>query len=144
MTFADAVRSALTQYVGFRGRGRRSEYWWFTLFYLMVAVAAVLVDDLLGTEDVLLGIVMLGLFLPSLTVTVRRLHDIGRSGWWVLVGFVPAFGFILLLVFALTDSDRGSNRFGPSVKYPTSSHSPVRTQPAQGLGRYQPGPEQFH
>ncbi|WNV76823.1 DUF805 domain-containing protein [Geodermatophilus sp. DSM 44513] len=117
MSFGDAVRSVLTQYVGFSGRARRSEYWWFFLFSVLVSLAAAAVDAVLDTT--VFGLVVaLALFLPSLAVSVRRLHDIGRTGWWVLLGLVPLVGTIVLIVFACLDSEPGPNRFGPAPKQP--------------------------
>ena len=114
MTFGAAISSVLTQYTGFSGRARRSEYWYFFLFSVLVSIVAGVVDTALNS--VLLGVVVgLGLLLPSLAVSVRRLHDTGRSGWWLLIGLIP-FGGIVLLVFQCQDSEPGANRFGPSPK----------------------------
>ena len=116
LPFADAVRSVLTQFATFTGRARRSEYWWFALFSLGLSVAASVLDTVIGTSVVEL-VVGLGMILPSFALSVRRLHDIGRSGWWLLIGLVPLAGAIILIVFACTDSERGANRWGPSPKY---------------------------
>ena len=110
MSFIDAVNSCFRQYVGFSGRASRSEFWWFTLFGLLVGLAAALVDPT-GTIGVLLS---LALFLPSLAVSVRRLHDTGRSGWWLLIGLVPIAGLIVLIVFFVMRGDPGANRYGPT------------------------------
>lgn len=117
MNFADAVRSVLSQYVGFSGRARRSEYWWFALFTAMVAIVAAVLDVALHTPAAVL-VLDLALLLPSLAVTVRRLHDTGRSGWWILIEFIPIVGAIVLLVFCCQDSHLGQNKYGPSPKYP--------------------------
>lgn len=123
MSFTAAVRSALTQYVGFSGRARRSEYWWFALFTVLVGVAAAILDNLLGTDwggsgNGLIGLVAnLALLLPSLAVGVRRLHDTDRSGWWLLIALIPLIGAIVLLVFFCTDGTPGQNRFGHSPKH---------------------------
>ena len=122
MTFTAAVRSVLSQYVGFGGRARRSEYWWFFLFSVLVSIATAILDVALGTnfEDSSNGVIgliaSLALFLPSLAVAVRRLHDTDRSGWWVLIGLIPLIGLIVLLVFFVQDGTRGPNRFGPDPK----------------------------
>lgn len=113
--FADAVRSVLTQYATFSGRARRAEYWWFVLAYVLAYVVATIVDALVGAP-VLEIIVVLGAIVPSLAVSVRRLHDTDRSGWWLLLALIP-FGSIVLLVFTCLDSQPGTNRFGPSPKY---------------------------
>jgi len=115
MSFADAVRSVLTKYVTFTGRARRSEFWWFGLFALIVYVVAAIIDAAAGIS-VFTIIVALALFLPSLAVTVRRLHDTGRSGWWILIGLIPLVGGLVLLVFECQDSQPGSNNYGPSPK----------------------------
>ncbi|MDP9429930.1 MAG: DUF805 domain-containing protein [Actinomycetota bacterium] len=116
MTFGNAVRSVFNQYAGFTGRARRSEYWYFALFTVLVYVAAAVVDAVIGVA--LFGLLApLALLLPSLAVTVRRLHDTGRTGWWALLALVPLANLVLLL-FACFDSEPGPNRFGPSPKQP--------------------------
>lgn len=131
MSFGEAVKSVLGQYVGFSGRARRSEYWFFYLFTVLVigalyAVAiALLASGAAGDPEApnavgglvaaVIGVVALALFLPSLAVAIRRLHDTGRSGWWYLITFVP-LGGIVLLVFFVLDSEPGANRFGPNPK----------------------------
>jgi uncharacterized membrane protein YhaH (DUF805 family) len=113
--FADAVRSVLSQYATFSGRARRAEYWWFVLAYVLAMVVAAVVDAAIGTP-VLEIILVLGAIVPTLAVSVRRLHDTDRSGWWLLLGLIP-FGSIVVLVFDCLDSQIGSNRYGPSPKY---------------------------
>ncbi|MDR7379589.1 uncharacterized membrane protein YhaH (DUF805 family) [Rhodoferax ferrireducens] len=113
---------ALKKYAVFSGRAQRSEYWYFFLFYFGLAIGAALLDGMVGAFNRQAGvgvfgsIVALGLLLPSLAVGVRRLHDIDRSGWWLLIAVVPVVGAIVLLVFSLKDSQPGSNRFGPNPK----------------------------
>ncbi|MFC3689024.1 DUF805 domain-containing protein [Aquipuribacter hungaricus] len=121
MSFPQAVSSALRQYVGFRGRARRSEYWWFVLFTFLVTLIAGSADALLGLADStgngpIGGLATLALLLPSLAVGVRRLHDTGRSGWWMLIGLVPLVGTIVLIVFFVQDSVRATTEHGPSPK----------------------------
>ncbi|HSK90309.1 MAG TPA: DUF805 domain-containing protein [Euzebyales bacterium] len=106
----------LQNYVGFAGRARRKEYWYFVLFNVLISLALTAVDAVLQT-GVLAGLYSLAVFLPSLAVSVRRLHDTDRSGWWLLVGLIPVVGVVVLLVFTLTDSTMGDNRYGPSPKY---------------------------
>ena len=115
MSFAAAVGACLTDFATFSGRSRRSEYWWFQLFSFLVTVAAGLVDLLLGSSYVML-VTILVLLLPGLAVTVRRLHDTGRSGWWIVASLVPLVG-LLLFAFTLQDSHAFGNKFGPSPKY---------------------------
>ena len=114
---------ALKNYVGFSGRSRRSEYWYFTVFYLVIAIVLSVLDGILfggsavgkGTP-VLSGLFMLAMLLPSIAVGIRRLHDTDRSGWWLLMGLVPLVGVIVLIVFFVQDSKPGDNRFGPNPK----------------------------
>ena len=111
----------LWKYATFYGRARRMEYWLFVLLYVLVSIVTVLVDITFGLwlvdGEVVIGIVStiygLVLLLPSWAVLVRRLHDTGRSGWWVLLFFVPVVGVIVLMVFCCLRGDAGTNRFGP-------------------------------
>ena len=121
VSFPDAIRSAFSQYATFRGRARRSEYWWFSLFLLLVGILASVLDSALGVDFEGSGgpvslLVNLAVLLPSLAVAVRRLHDIDRTGWWLLLALIPIVGWIVLLVFALQNGTPGPNRFGPSPK----------------------------
>ena len=115
MGFADAIKSVFAQYAGFSGRARRSEYWWFFLFYFIASIVASVIDALLGVPIATI-VLVLGLIVPTLAVSVRRLHDTGRSGWWILIGLVPLVGFIVLIVFHVQDSQPGTNQYGPSPK----------------------------
>jgi uncharacterized membrane protein YhaH (DUF805 family) len=116
MNFGQAVQSVLGQYAGFTGRARRSEYWWFFLFNALVAVVAAIADAAIGTSVVSLLLTLVFL-LPGIAVGIRRLHDTGRSGWWILIAFVPIVGVIVLLIFFCQDSQPGANQFGPSPKF---------------------------
>ncbi len=113
---------ALKQYAVFKGRARRKEYWFFALFNLIVSVVLTVVDYMTGSLDpelgvgLLSGIYSLAILIPSLAVTVRRLHDTDRTGWWVLIAFIPFIGAIVLLVFMLLDSKPGDNQYGPNPK----------------------------
>ncbi|MGA8211677.1 MAG: DUF805 domain-containing protein [Nocardioidaceae bacterium] len=122
MSFTEAVSSCFRQYAGFSGRARRSEFWYFALFLLLLNIVMTLLDP--TANDSLVSLVGLLLLVPTIAVTVRRLHDTNRTGWWVLVGLVPLAGFIVLLVFEVLDSTPGPNRFGPSPKYPTLPGGP--------------------
>lgn len=114
--------AALQKYATFSGRAQRAEYWYFVLFYLLIVLVLSIVDAFTGTFDreggvgLLSGLFSLALFIPSLAVAVRRLHDIGRSGWWLLIGLIPLVGALVLLVFAVQDSQPGSNAYGPNPK----------------------------
>ena len=144
MTFTQAVQSCLSKYAVFTGRAPRSEFWWFWVFTILVEVAAVVLGGMLftgsftehgmgtmhgwymvGYSNWLAGLVHLLLFLPSLAVAVRRLHDVGRSGWWLLIVLVPFFGFLLLLFWWVQPSEPRDNAHGPSP-YPLL---PARWEP---------------
>lgn len=113
----------LRKYAEFSGRARRKEYWFFVLFNLIIAFVLGFIDGLIGTFSADYGIGLLGglyslaVLIPGLAVSVRRLHDTGRSGWWLLIALIPFIGAIVLLIFMLSDSERGSNQYGPSPKY---------------------------
>ena len=106
----------LKKYAVFSGRARRKEYWMFLLLNLLVAIGLGIVDGVIGTAPLLGSLYALGVFIPSLAVAVRRLHDTNRSGWWLLIGLIPLIGLIVLIVFFVQDSDAGDNAFGPSPK----------------------------
>ena len=94
MNFGEAINSGLTNYATFSGRAARSEFWWFFLFVIVVVN---IVNFVLVAISEIFGLIILALILPHLAVTVRRLHDIGWSGWWVLLGFIPFLNFLLLV-----------------------------------------------
>ena len=123
MKFTDAVKSCFRQYAGFSGRARRSEYWYFTLFNILLSYVVGFISG--RTNALWLSIVVsLALFLPGLAVCIRRLHDIGKSGWWYLIGFVPVVGVILLIVWFCRDSEAGPNRYGQNPKEVAFAESP--------------------
>ena len=113
---------AVKKYAVFEGRARRKEYWFFVLFYIIFALVLGLVDSfagtvLAGTNIGLFGTIFgVALFVPSLAVSVRRLHDTGRSGWWILIIVIPLIGLIVFLVFTVQDSQSVENRFGANPK----------------------------
>jgi uncharacterized membrane protein YhaH (DUF805 family) len=111
---------ALKKYAVFSGRSRRMEYWYFVLFNIIVSIVLGVIDGLLGTSGLLSGIYSLAVLIPTLAVTVRRLHDIDRSGWWILIALVPLIGVIVLLVFALLEGTPGDNQYGPNPKGATA------------------------
>jgi uncharacterized membrane protein YhaH (DUF805 family) len=122
MSFAEAVRSVLSQYATFSGRARRSEFWWFALFYFLVLFVASILDRIVGSGygvaniGIFYTLAVLALLLPNIAVTIRRLHDTGRSGWWWLIWLVPLVGWIILIVFCVQDSQPGPNHYGESPK----------------------------
>jgi uncharacterized membrane protein YhaH (DUF805 family) len=105
----------LKQYVDFGGRARRKEYWMFVLISFLIAIAIGIVDAMIGW-GVLGFVYALAVLLPSIAVTVRRLHDTGRTGWWILIALVPFIGWIILLVFMVLDGQPGDNAYGPNPK----------------------------
>ena len=124
MSFIESIKSVFSQYVGFSGRARRSEYWWFALFVFIIEFILAFLGKMNGAGDIqgmniftiLTGIFCLAIFLPSLAVTIRRLHDTGKSGWWVLLYLIPVIGEIIILIFCLFDSEPGVNKYGPNPK----------------------------
>ncbi|GLB52529.1 aminopeptidase [Neptunitalea chrysea] len=116
----DWYLKVLRQYVDFKGRARRQEYWMFILFNIIFSIVAAILDMLLGTglDDV--GVIRtlysLVVFLPGFAVAVRRLHDVGKSGWMCLVGLIPLVGAIWLIVLMATDGEPGENKWGPNPK----------------------------
>lgn len=124
VSFSDAVQRAISQYCDFSGRASRSEYWWWALFtFVILGALGVCQGIFLGLSgpgstlgklfDWLQWIFDIAVFLPSLGLCVRRLHDIGKSGWNVLWGLLPIAGAIILLVYYLRDSQMHDNEYGP-------------------------------
>ena len=109
--------TVLKRYGVLRGRAGRPEYWYFVLIYLLCLVGLLVLDTIVGTASadglgVFSGLFSLGVLVPSLAVGVRRLHDIDRTGWWLLMSLVPLIGGIVLLVFACQRGTQGPNRYG--------------------------------
>lgn len=109
---------ALSNYANFTGRARRREYWMFILFNVLFSFAAFSIDILMGMAVPELGfgaiyiLYALAVFIPGLAVTVRRLHDTGKSGWMYFISLIPIIGGIWLLVLLATEGDRGANQYG--------------------------------
>ena len=122
------IQCITKKYADFSGRARRAEYWYFTLWYALLLFALMftlgfIVGALGGTDEsagtlasIVSNIISLALLLPSLGVAIRRLHDIGKSGWWILIAFIPILGAIILLIFMVTPGNAGSNQYGPDPK----------------------------
>jgi uncharacterized membrane protein YhaH (DUF805 family) len=112
----------LKKYAVFGGRARRKEYWMFFLSNLVISFVLILIDILIGTfspqgsAGLLQGLYSLVVLIPSIAVTVRRLHDTGRSGWWILIALIPFIGGIVLLIFMALDSEPGANQYGLNPK----------------------------
>jgi uncharacterized membrane protein YhaH (DUF805 family) len=133
MSFGTALRAFWSNYRNFKGRARRSEYWFIQLFLVATNLAAAVIDLALMDGDVdrfianggggIVGLIwILATIVPALAVLIRRLHDTNRSGWWALIGLVPIIGTIAILIFTVTDSTQGENRYGASPKDSTASH----------------------
>src|SRR5207245_9997898 len=114
MNFQTAVKTCLTKYVTVSGRAARSEYWYWVLFGVLVGIVANIVDAILfgGNSRPVSSIVSLAILLPGIAVSVRRLHDLDRSGWWYLLVLIPVVGWIVLLVWFIGRGTVGSNRLG--------------------------------
>lgn len=120
----------LKNYVGFSGRARRKEYWMYSLFTLVALLLAMILDGVLGLRGesgvgTIYTLYAIATLLPGLAVSVRRLHDIDRSGWWLLIALVPIIGAIVLIVFAVTEGTRGDNAYGPDPKADDGGAVPV-------------------
>ena len=113
--------AVLKNYAGFSGRARRKEFWMFNLFHFIFVYVAMFLDNLLGIASVsgigpIYGFYLLALIIPAFAVMVRRLHDVGKSGWMYLIIFIPIVGVIWLMVLSVTDSDSGENQYGQNPK----------------------------
>jgi uncharacterized membrane protein YhaH (DUF805 family) len=108
--------AALKKYADFSGRARRREYWMFVLVNLVISCVLAGLGYVSNAFNVLSYIYALAVLVPSFAVGWRRLHDTGRSGWWMLIGLIPLVGAIILIVFFLQDSAPGDNQYGPNPK----------------------------
>ena len=118
----DWYMKVIRNYAGFTGRARRKEYWMFVLFNMIFAIAAMILDKVLGLMidplpyGAIYIIYTLAIVLPSLAVAVRRLHDVGKSGWFLLIALIPLVGAIWLLVLFVTEGPHAPNEYGPDPK----------------------------
>ena len=113
MGFIEAVKSCLARYFDFGGRASRSEYWWFQLFLILIGVALMPLGDFADFVGALIGLLLL---IPGLAVSVRRLHDTGKSGLWLLIFFIPLLGALVLLLFFVQPSTDGMNHYGETAQ----------------------------
>ena len=122
MNMTESVKTVFSKYATFSGRAQRSEYWWFVLFNIIVSLLLALLFGNghgmgggmgMGGGNLANSLWSLATLLPSLAVGARRLHDIDRAGWWLLLAFIPLLGLIILLYFFATKGTLGPNRFGP-------------------------------
>ena len=130
--------AVLQKYFDFSGRARRKEYWYFVLFNIIVSIILAVIDQAIGTGSMESGVGLLcslyslAVLLPGLGVSVRRLHDTGRSGWWILINLIPLIGSIVFLVFTVSDGDPGPNQYGPD---PLAQGGPPPTSQANAGSR---------
>lgn len=127
MTFMDSISVCFSKYISFSGRAQRSELWWFILFIMIGSAIAGSADSVIfGTNVYMMGgmefsynagfignVFALATFLPMWAVEVRRLHDVGKSGWWLLLNLIPVIGFIVLLIWVIGKGTDGENAYGP-------------------------------
>ena len=125
MSFTEAVRTVLSKYATFTGRAPRSEYWWFALFVFLLSIPVSIVDQTLvapalgyesfaeSTPQILSGLMSLALLLPGLRVAVRRMHDLEKSGWWILIVLIPILGVLIMIYWFVQRGTAGPNAYGP-------------------------------
>jgi uncharacterized membrane protein YhaH (DUF805 family) len=124
--FGTAIKLGFQRYFDFKARSTRAEYWWWSLFTIGVFFIALFIDGMTGTynEDigygVLSGLFSLAIFIPDVALGIRRLHDINRTGWWILLWFVIVVGWIVLFVWSIEKGDKGTNKYGPDPREATS------------------------
>ena len=125
MSFTEAVRTVLSKYATFTGRAPRSEYWWFALFVFLLSIPVSIVDQTLvapaigyesfaeSTPQILSGLMSLALLLPGIGVAVRRMHDLEKSGWWILIVLIPILGVLIMIYWFVQRGTAGPNAYGP-------------------------------
>jgi len=110
----------LKKYAVFNGRARRKEYWYFVLFNVIINIILSGIDNFTIGTGLLNGLYSLAVLIPGIAVSVRRLHDTDRRGWWVLIGLIPIIGWIVLLIFMVQDGKPGENQYGSNPKAATA------------------------
>ena len=119
MNIMQSISTVFSKYITFAGRAQRSEYWWFILFILIGSAVAAAFDTVTGSMNFTYGTGIIGaifslvIFLPCWAVEVRRLHDVGKSGWWLLIILIPLIGSIILLIWLIRKGTEGDNQYGP-------------------------------
>lgn len=137
MGFSDAIRSGFKNYITISGRAARSEFWFWQLFTIIVSFATGLIDGSLFNDDVgtISSLASLAMFLPTLMVSIRRLHDRDQSGWWLLLMLIPLVGWLVLLYFYVTPGTDGPNRFGDDPLGGVGPDDWDANMPSQGFHR---------
>jgi len=117
MGYFESIASGFRHYVDFNGRALRSQYWWWTLFVIIISAIVNVIQTVISDGGMIwLSIVVsLALFLPGLSVAIRRLHDTNRSGWWFLLIFIPIIGWIILFIWYVSPGTEGENNYGPPI-----------------------------
>jgi uncharacterized membrane protein YhaH (DUF805 family) len=127
MSFQQAVQAGINNFANFNGRAMRSEFWYWVLFGIGVSILANILDNIVGTggmvgsNGAISTLASLALLVPNLSAGVRRLHDIDKSGWWILVGVIPILGWIYLIYLYAQPGTPGENRFGPPSTAPVTA-----------------------
>ncbi|MEV4265393.1 DUF805 domain-containing protein [Kribbella sp. NPDC049584] len=130
----------LKKYAVFSGRARRKEYWMFVLFNVIVSIILSILDKILGLDfgsgsssssGWLSTIYSLAVLLPTIGVAIRRMHDTGRSGWWILINLIPCIGWIWFIVLAAQEGNAGDNAYGPDPKAAERFGGPGQAGPAE-------------
>ena len=115
MNFTKSIETCFNKFANFDGRARKSEFWWFQLFCIIVQIVGSIIDSILGYTELFVWIGYIVVLLPSLAVGARRLHDTGRSGWWQLL-VLTIIGVIVLIVWWVADGEKKKNKFGNPIK----------------------------
>ncbi len=131
MNFWEALNSAFKNYATFKGRASRSEFWYFCLFSVLISLIAQQIDSTLNKNEsgAISGIVTLILLVPGIALQVRRLHDIGKTGWWFFLNFIPLLGQIVLIVFSCFRGHADTNRYGDNPLAEMASDTGLPNQP---------------
>ena len=116
MTFSEAIQHVFNNYANFDGRARRSEYWYFTLFNIIINSILGALAQRFSAFGILASLYSLAVLIPGIAVCTRRLHDTNRSGWFQLLVLIPLVGSIILIIWLAQDSQTGTNQYGPSPK----------------------------
>lgn len=114
----DWVKKCFRNYATFKGRARRKEYWYFQLFWTLVVIITIFLEEMLKTNGMILGLIFLVFFMPLFSSQVRRLHDVNKSGWWILIGIIPLVGSIILFVWHISDTLPMVNKWGLPARRP--------------------------
>jgi uncharacterized membrane protein YhaH (DUF805 family) len=109
-------KKCLRAYTKFDGRARRKEFWMFAAVNAVINIVASIIDSILGTWGIIAGLYSLAIIIPGLAVSVRRMHDIGKSGSVVFLALIPIIGAIILILWSIKEGDAGDNQYGPNPK----------------------------